>query len=45
MAEKQLCRQRILSEEYRDFIIQSGGSRIAFTVPEEQLCRQGTRAG
>ena len=45
MAERQLCRQRILSEEYRDFIIQSGGSRIGFTVPEEQLCRQGTRAG
>ena len=45
MAESQLCRQRILSEEYRDFIIQSGVSRIEFTVPEEQLCRQKTRAG
>ena len=45
MADRQICRQRILSEEYRDFIIQSEGSRIAFTVPEEQLCRQKTQAG
>ena len=39
------ARQRILSEEYRDFIVSSRGGRIDFQVPEEKLCRQRTQAG
>lgn len=45
MADREICRQRILSEEYRDFIVYSEGRRIDFMVPEEQLCRQKTQAG
>lgn len=45
MPDFKLCRQRILSEEYRDFIVSSRGGRIDFQVPEEKLCRQRTQAG
>lgn len=44
-SDHKLCRQRILSEEYRDFIVSSRGGRIDFQVPEEKLCRQRTEAG
>lgn len=45
MADMQLCRQRIMSGEYRDFIVSAQGGRVDFQVPEEQLCRQDTGAG
>lgn len=45
MPDFKLCHQRIVSEEYRDFIVSSGGGRIEFQVPEEKLSRQRTQAG
>lgn len=37
----EICRTRILSEEYRDFIVPLEGGKEQFQVPEAQLCAQG----
>ena len=45
MPDNRICRRRILSEEYRDFIVSSRRIPPDISVPEEQLCRQTTEAG
>lgn len=37
----EICRTRILSEEYWDFIVPLEGGKEQFQVPEAQLCAQG----
>lgn len=39
------CRTRILSEEYRDFIVPIESRNEEFQVPENQLCQQGNAGG
>lgn len=41
----QTCRTRILSEEYRDFIVLKESGKEQFQVPEVQLCAQGDVGG
>lgn len=41
----EICRTRILSEEYRDFIVPVVGGKEQFNVPEVQLCAQGSAGG
>lgn len=43
--DKEICRTRILSEEYRDFIVPMDGGKETFRVPEIQLCAQGNAGG
>lgn len=45
MADKEVCRQRVLSEEYRDFIVSDRGIPLDISSVEGQLCRQKTRVG
>lgn len=45
MANEDLCRMRIVSEEYRDFILTVYGGRATFNIPEEQLCIQNAGGG
>lgn len=45
MEDQKICRQRILSEEYRDFIVYEEGERVRFPVSGGQLCRQPAGAG
>ncbi len=40
MANDDVCRSRILSEEYMDFIIPKRGIRGQFNIPADQLCVQ-----
>ncbi len=42
---QELCRTRILSEEYRDFIVSMDGGKEIFSIPEVQLCAQGNAGG
>lgn len=41
----EICRTRILSEEYRDFIVPIVGGKEQFNVPEVQFCAQGSAGG
>lgn len=45
MADPEVCLQRILSQEYRDFIVSDRGIPPDISTVEEQLCRQKTKAG
>lgn len=38
--DSEVCRLRILSEEYRDFIMPVGGGRVRLNLSREQLCRR-----
>ena len=42
---KETCRTRILSEEYRDFIVPLANQNKQFQVPDTQLCAQGNAGG
>ena len=43
--DSEVCRLRILSEEYRDFIMPVGGGRVRLNLSREQLCMQETGVG
>jgi hypothetical protein len=43
--DPEICRLRIISEEYRDFIMSVNGSRVRFPATDEQLCMQNTGIG
>ena len=42
---KEKCRTRIISEEYRDFIVPLENGKENFQVPDIQLCSQGNVGG
>lgn len=41
----EVCRTRIMSEEYRDFIVSIEGEKQEYRVPDIQLCAQGNAGG
>lgn len=45
MSSVELCREKILSENYRDFIIPLEGGRTTFPDTDEELCVQNASAG
>lgn len=45
MSSLESCREKILSESYRDFIIPLEGGRTTFPDTNEELCAQGASAG
>lgn len=45
MAENTICREQIMSEQYRDFIISAYGGRMPPGIPQDQLCVQSMEIG
>lgn len=45
MPENKECGNKIISEEYGDFIVSKQGKRLDFEIPEEEKCIQDAGAG
>lgn len=45
MIDLEVCRERIISDDYRDFIIPKEGGRGSEVFPDDELCTQKTGAG